>query len=66
MNETSWNVYDYPTQSEKTKTIKGRIIVEYKFEVEVPKNWEQDDIKNDIYENLNEYKQDEEIIEMEI
>ena len=65
--ETSWNVYDYPTQpEEEMKTIKGKIIVEYKFEIEVPAKWEEDEIRDDIYNNLSDYQQDEEIIDWEV
>ena len=54
--ETSWNVYDYPDPpEEKTKTIKGKMYLVYKFEMEVPEDWDESDIKNDMYENIDEY-----------
>lgn len=63
--ETSWNVYDYPTQDENTKTIKGKLYEVYDFEMEVPKYWGRDEIMEDIYENRIEYEQSlDEIIEV--
>ena len=57
--ETSWNVYDYPEpQEERTKTIKGKMYLVYKFEMEVPEDWDESDIKNDMYDNINDYQQD--------
>ena len=57
--ETSLMVYDYPSPpEEKTKTIKGKVYLEYKFEMEVPSNWEDIDIIQDIHENISEYQQD--------
>lgn len=66
--ETSWNVYDYPEPSEpKTKTIKGRMYLAYKFEMEVPEEWDESDILNDMYDNISEYQQDlDEITEIDI
>lgn len=66
--ETSWNVYDYPEPpEERTKTIKGKIYVAYKFEMEVPENWDECDIKNDMYENIEDYQQDlDEITDIDI
>ena len=49
----------YPDAPEdKTKTIKGKIYVVYKFEMEVPEDWDISDIKNDMYDNISEYEQD--------
>jgi len=66
--ETSWNVYDYPEpQEERTKTIKGKMYLVYKFEMEVPEDWDESDIKNDMYDNINDYQQDlDEITDIDI
>lgn len=65
--ETSLNVYDYPSPPEKkTKTIKGRLYLEYKFEMEVPDDWEESDIKQDVYENTSEYQQDLDEIDIDV
>lgn len=66
--ETSLMVYDYPEPPEKeTKVIKGKIYVAYKFEMEVPIEWDESDIKEDMYENISEYQQDlDEIVEIDI
>lgn len=56
--ETSLMVDDYPTPQENSKTIKGSIVLTYNFEVEVPDNWDEDRIKQDIKEDLNEYLQE--------
>lgn len=56
--ETSLMVDDYPTPQENSKTIKGSIILTYTFEMEVPENWDEDRIKQDIKEDLNEYLQE--------
>lgn len=59
MIETSLNVYDYPeAPEERTKTIKGKMYLVYKFEMEVPEDWDECDIKNDMYDNISEYQQD--------
>ena len=42
---------------EKTKIIKGKLYLIYKFEMEVPEKWEIDDIADDIYKNTDEYMQ---------
>lgn len=55
--ETSWNVYDYPEPEDKTKTIKGEITITYKFETEVPKEWDETRIYQDVMENTEEYMQ---------
>lgn len=50
----------YPdAPKEDTKTVTGKLYVIYKFSKEVPKNWEYEDIVDDIYANTDEYKQDE-------
>ena len=66
--ETSLNVYDYPDPpEEKTKTIKGKMYLVYKFEMEVPEDWDECDIKNDMYNNISEYQQDlDEIYDIDI
>lgn len=65
--ETSWNVYDYPDPpEEKTKTIKGRMYLEYKFEMEIPEDWDLADIKEDMYENLSDYQQDLDDLDFDI
>lgn len=66
--ETSLMVYDYPEPPEqKTKIINGKIYLVYKFEMEVPEEWDLCDIKEDIYNNLSEYEQDlDEIADIDI
>ncbi len=65
--ETSWNVYDYPDPpEEKIKTIKGRMYLEYKFEMEIPEDWDLADIKEDMYENLSDYQQDLDDLDFDI
>ena len=65
--DTSLMVYDYPDPpEEKIKTIKGKIYVVYKFEMEVPEVWDATDIKNDMYENISEYEQDLDDIDFDI
>lgn len=66
--ETSWNVYDYPDPpEEKTKTIKGKMYLVYKFEMEVPEDWDLADIKEDMYNNIDDYQQDlDEIFDIDI
>ena len=66
--DTSLMVYDYPEPpEEKTKIIKGKIYLAYKFEMEVPYNWDECDIKNDMYDNISEYQQDlDEIVDIDI
>ncbi len=66
--ETSLMVYDYPEPPEKeTKIIKGKVYLVYKFEMEVPCDWDENDIREDIYENLSEYQQDlDEITDIDI
>lgn len=66
--ETSWNVYDYPEPpEERIKTIKGKMYLVYKFEMEVPEEWDESDILNDMYDNINEYQQDlDEISDIDI
>ena len=66
--ETSLNVYDYPDPpEERTKTIKGKMYLVYKFEMEVPEDWDECDIKNDMYNNISEYQQDlDEIYDIDI
>ena len=68
MIETSLMVNDYPEPpEEKTKTIKGKMYLVYKFEMEVPYDWDECDIKEDMYDNINEYQQDlDEIIEIDL
>ena len=54
-----WGVHDYPSPPEKEyQTVKGTIYISYNFEVEVPKNWNKEDITNDIHSNIVEYLQD--------
>lgn len=65
--DTSLMVYDYPNPpEEKTKKINGKIYVVYKFEIEVPEEWDATDIKNDMYENISEYEQDLDDIDFDI
>jgi len=56
--ETSLMVDDYPTPQENTKTIKGSIVLTYNFDTEVPNDWNEDRIKEDIRKNLEEYLQE--------
>lgn len=54
--ETSWNVSDYPTPIEKKmKTVNAKVYVTYNLEFEVPEDWEDEDIANDITENFDEF-----------
>lgn len=64
----AWMVYDYPSPPEKeTKTIKGKLYVCYKFEMEVPVEWDLEDIKEDMYDKISEYEQDlDEIYDVDI
>jgi hypothetical protein len=65
--ETSLNVYDYPEPKEdKVKTIKGKVCFIYKFETEVPSNWDISDILEDVYENKDIYQQDLDDIDLDI
>lgn len=64
---TSWQVYDYPAPDDNLKTIKGVICVSYKFETEVPKDWDEERIRQDIYENTRDYTENiDEIDDIEI
>ena len=50
-----WGVY-YPEKPEKEQqTISGTICISYKFEMEVPKHWDREDIIDDIRANINDY-----------
>lgn len=41
---------------EETKYVSGTIYIRYDFkDVEVPKKWEDEQIKEDIYENISDY-----------
>lgn len=54
--ETSWNVSDYPEPIEKKmKTVNAKVYVTYNLEFEVPEDWEDEDIANDITENFDEF-----------
>ena len=66
--ETSWMVFDYPDPpEEKTRIIKGKVYVVYKFEMDVPFDWDIYDIQEDIYSNLDDYLQDlDEIIDIDV
>lgn len=65
--DTSYMVYDYPDPpEEKTKIISGKIYLTYKFEMEVPENWDEADIKEDMYDNTSDYQQDLDEIEFDI
>lgn len=61
--ETSLIVDDYPTPKENTKKVKGSIVLTYNFDTEVPNDWDEERIKEDIKENLNEYLQNVEEID---
>ena len=59
--ETSWNVKDYPDAPNEwndVKTISGKIWVCYAFETEVPKDWDNARILEDMYDNIDDYTQD--------
>ena len=57
----------YPEPPERdTKTIKGKLYLIYKFEMEVPKDWEYEKITDDIYANTSEYMQDLDDIDYDI
>lgn len=56
--ETSLMVDDYPTSKENTKKVKGSIVLTYTFDTEVPSDWNEDRVKEDIRENLEEYLQE--------
>ena len=49
--------YPEPTY-EETKIVKGTICIEYNFEVELPSNWDNEKIQEDIKNNLSEYISD--------
>ena len=51
----------YPSPPETTKTINVEVSVTYKFETEVPKNWDNERIIDDIQANLDEYIYDSDI-----
>ena len=66
-NNDSFAGGTYPIPDEpKVKTIKGTIVVEYEFEMEVPEDWDKEQIESDICQYLDEYKQNEKIIEIDI
>lgn len=51
-----WGVYDYPSAPEKEEqTVSGTISVTYKFEMDVPKKWDKEDMLDDIRANIDEY-----------
>lgn len=50
----------------ETKTIYGRMVLIYKFKTEVPKDWDEADIKNDMWENTIDYQQDLDDIDLDI
>jgi len=56
--ETSLMIDDYPTPKENTKKVKGSIVLTYNFDTEVPSDWNEDRVKEDIRENLEEYLQE--------
>lgn len=54
--ETSWNVSDYPEPIEKKmKTVNAKVYMTFNLEFEVPEDWEDEDIANDIKENINDF-----------
>ncbi len=56
MIETSLNVTDYPSPPEaEEKNIGGEITIRCKFETEVPKSWDYEEIKNYIKQNIGEF-----------
>ena len=66
--ETSLNVSDYPEPIEKKmKTVNAKVYMTFNLEFEVPEDWEDEDIANDIKENINDfdwYNQEIEDIEL--
>lgn len=65
--ETSWNVYDYPDPPEKrTKVVQAKVYMTFNVELEVPEDWENEDIANDIKENIDDFDwYDQEIEDIE-
>ena len=67
--ETSWNISDYPEPIEKKmKTVNAKVYMTFNLEFEVPEDWEDEDIANDIKENINDfdwYNQEIEDIELQ-
>lgn len=61
-----WGVYDYPIPPETSKTIKGEMVVSYKFETEVPKEWDKEEIRDYLETNPSDYLECiEEIIDLD-
>ncbi len=51
-----WGVYDYPMKPEKEYIeIEGKVNVTYNIKIEVPKEWDDEMIIEDIEENIDEY-----------
>lgn len=54
--ETSLNVYDYPEPEEmETKHINAEVCVSFKLEFDIPEDWDNEQIKNYIKENINDF-----------
>lgn len=52
--ETSLNVYDYPEPPEtKERHIKVRVHITQEAEYDIPDDWDDEDIKQDIEDNIN-------------
>ena len=49
---------------EETKTISGYVTITYKFEREVPVNWDNEEIEQDIKDYLEDYQ--EELVDIDI
>ena len=63
--ETSLGINDYPESYEpEIKKVKGMLYLTYKFEVEVPVEWDKERIEEDMKEYIEEYQQD--LIETEM
>lgn len=57
----------YPEQpEEKTKNVKVTLTVTVKHIIEVPENWDEEAIKEDIKENMDEYLTDSMLEDWEV
>lgn len=67
MIETSLMVNDYPEPPEvKEKNINGKVILTFGIDADVPEDWNYEKIIEDIKQNLSDYIDDYEEIEIEI
>ena len=55
--ETNWNVSAYPEPIErKMKTVNAKVYMTFNLEFEMPEDWEDEDIVNDIKENIDDFQ----------